>query len=230
VEYFEDLRNINHCEFVIMKLNPDSGKYILETELRTWSEYKRLKLAEEARRNPSRRNTLSAFLSKPEESPDGSAPSSSTAGSNQPAANENDGHVLDSHKPATTDGTTDHSIHRKVASIPPHLLSRGTTSGSETPHEQPSDDEIESYPFPPPQMPDANRSMASAVRRIPQRQATPEDIERWTQESGMGSGKPADALGDEPEADGDVLSSEEPGLGSLVEAEREDKSLRGSVY
>ncbi|EAW09579.1 acid phosphatase DET1 [Aspergillus clavatus NRRL 1] len=41
VEYFEDLRNINHCEFVIMKLNPDSGKYALQNKLRTWSELKK---------------------------------------------------------------------------------------------------------------------------------------------------------------------------------------------
>ena len=41
VEYFEDLRNINHCEFVVMKLNPDNGKYILQNQLRTWSELKR---------------------------------------------------------------------------------------------------------------------------------------------------------------------------------------------
>ena len=41
VEYFEDLRNVNHCEFVVMKKNLDSGKYILENQLRTWSELKR---------------------------------------------------------------------------------------------------------------------------------------------------------------------------------------------
>lgn len=41
VEYFEDLRNVNHCEFVVMKLNDDSGKYILQNQLRTWSELKR---------------------------------------------------------------------------------------------------------------------------------------------------------------------------------------------
>ncbi|KAI2866187.1 hypothetical protein CBS147343_5693 [Aspergillus niger] len=38
VEYFEDLRNINHCEFVILKLNPDNGKYVLQNQLRTWSD------------------------------------------------------------------------------------------------------------------------------------------------------------------------------------------------
>lgn len=41
VEYFEDLRNVNHCEFVVMKLNEDSGKYVLQNQLRTWSEMKR---------------------------------------------------------------------------------------------------------------------------------------------------------------------------------------------
>ena len=41
VEYFEDLRNVNHCEFVVMKLNEGSGKYILQNQLRTWSELKR---------------------------------------------------------------------------------------------------------------------------------------------------------------------------------------------
>ncbi|KAF2653594.1 phosphoglycerate mutase-like protein [Lophiostoma macrostomum CBS 122681] len=41
VEYFEDLRNINHCEFIVMKQSPGNGKYILENELRTWSDLKR---------------------------------------------------------------------------------------------------------------------------------------------------------------------------------------------
>lgn len=43
VEYFEDLRNVNHCEFVVMKLNPDSGKFILQNQLRTWSDLRREK-------------------------------------------------------------------------------------------------------------------------------------------------------------------------------------------
>ena len=38
VEYFEDLMNLRHCEFIIMKLNRDNGKYVLENHLRTWSE------------------------------------------------------------------------------------------------------------------------------------------------------------------------------------------------
>jgi hypothetical protein len=38
VEYFEDLRNINHCEFVVME-QEDNGKYALKTELRTWTEF-----------------------------------------------------------------------------------------------------------------------------------------------------------------------------------------------
>ncbi|KAH9908026.1 phosphoglycerate mutase-like protein [Xylariomycetidae sp. FL2044] len=49
VEYFEDLRNVNHCEFLIMKKQPDSGKYILETKLRTWSELRRERAAVKAK-------------------------------------------------------------------------------------------------------------------------------------------------------------------------------------
>lgn len=41
VEYFEDLRNVEHCEFVVMRLNEGSGKYVLQNQLRTWSELKR---------------------------------------------------------------------------------------------------------------------------------------------------------------------------------------------
>ena len=41
VEYFEDLRNVNHCEFVVMKLNESNGKYVLQNQLRTWSDLKR---------------------------------------------------------------------------------------------------------------------------------------------------------------------------------------------
>ena len=41
VEYFEDLRNVNHCEFIIMERNRITGKYLLQSQLRTWSAYKR---------------------------------------------------------------------------------------------------------------------------------------------------------------------------------------------
>ena len=52
VEYFEDLRNVNHCEFVVMKLNEEGGKYELKNQLRTWSELRREKerQVEEGRR------------------------------------------------------------------------------------------------------------------------------------------------------------------------------------
>ncbi|EKD14040.1 uncharacterized protein L3040_007956 [Drepanopeziza brunnea f. sp. 'multigermtubi'] len=51
VEYFEDLRNVNHCEFLIMRRKEDSGKYILENNLRTWSELKRERLAAKEKAN-----------------------------------------------------------------------------------------------------------------------------------------------------------------------------------
>ena len=45
VEYFEDLRNVNHCEFVVMKRSLESGKYLLQNRLRTWTELKRERAA-----------------------------------------------------------------------------------------------------------------------------------------------------------------------------------------
>ncbi|KAJ5924831.1 Histidine phosphatase superfamily clade-1 [Penicillium verhagenii] len=49
VEYFEDLRNINHCEFVIMTHNEDNGKYTLQNNLRTWSDLRKERDAEKKR-------------------------------------------------------------------------------------------------------------------------------------------------------------------------------------
>ncbi|KAI4190973.1 MAG: hypothetical protein L6R41_000423 [Letrouitia leprolyta] len=41
VEYFEDLRNVDHCEFVVMKRSQENQKYILQNELRTWSQMRK---------------------------------------------------------------------------------------------------------------------------------------------------------------------------------------------
>ncbi|GFF44248.1 broad-range acid phosphatase DET1 [Aspergillus udagawae] len=62
VEYFEDLRNINHCEFVIMKLNPDNGKYVLQNKLRTWSELRKEKENERQRERANKDLTSAASL------------------------------------------------------------------------------------------------------------------------------------------------------------------------
>ncbi|KAI0161420.1 phosphoglycerate mutase [Xylariaceae sp. FL1272] len=49
VEYFEDLRNVTHCEFLVMKKKQDSGKYILQNKLRTWSDLRRERAAIKAK-------------------------------------------------------------------------------------------------------------------------------------------------------------------------------------
>lgn len=54
VEYFEDLKNVEHCEFVVMKLEGEDkgrgkGKYRLQNQLRTWSGLKRERAEKEAR-------------------------------------------------------------------------------------------------------------------------------------------------------------------------------------
>ena len=59
VEYFEDLRNVNHCEFVVMKLNEGNGKYELKNQLRTWSELRREKEREQERQEGNAANPVS---------------------------------------------------------------------------------------------------------------------------------------------------------------------------
>lgn len=52
VEYFEDLRNVDHCEFLIMR-KEDNGKYTLDTKLRTWSDLRRDKALKNKERDPN---------------------------------------------------------------------------------------------------------------------------------------------------------------------------------
>lgn len=66
VEYFEDLRNVNHCEFLIMRKQDETGKYLLENELRTWSELKRER---EAERNEKDKSMPAEKVTKNAQSP-----------------------------------------------------------------------------------------------------------------------------------------------------------------
>ncbi|KAL1971224.1 hypothetical protein VTN77DRAFT_176 [Rasamsonia byssochlamydoides] len=68
VEYFEDLRNVNHCEFVIMEKNPDNGKYILKTKLRTWSELRKERELEK-RRERAEKGLPESIPAAPPDSP-----------------------------------------------------------------------------------------------------------------------------------------------------------------
>ena len=52
VEFFEDLRNINHCEFLVMK-HGLNGRYVLQNQLRRWSDLRRERAA-------ARKNSISA--------------------------------------------------------------------------------------------------------------------------------------------------------------------------
>lgn len=276
VEYFEDLRNMNHCEFIIMNKDTETGKYKLENNLRTWSEVK--KQRQEENKDLQRRNTLSRFLKKGADSPtlpprrwggcaDGCNHSNDrfprrTAQRKKqlqdelqlpPAAeapkediNEAEDHPVakvelatggpSSHSPVqeeVSDGSSDSPPNFSIPSyLRPGRDGGGTTSGANTPHEMSEDENPHYFAQKKP------RSLAHAMRSAPQRKATPEDIERWAHESGMGEGRKADALGDEPEEWSDrdaqtaVKNSNGGALGieDIEKAEKEDKGLQGSVY
>ncbi|KAI9655158.1 MAG: hypothetical protein M1821_005641 [Bathelium mastoideum] len=78
VEYFEDLRNINHCEFIVMKRNEDNGKYALQNQLRTWSELKRRATAHEGARHSITGSSASTA--------NGKTPTSTTSQTHSPVA------------------------------------------------------------------------------------------------------------------------------------------------
>lgn len=287
VEYFEDLRNVNHCEFVVMEKNPDNGKYVLQSQLRTWSALEKQRAdeavaeAEAAKSNdqvaskpkdPQRRNTLSQFLpNQPDDSASPPLPTkwggcvggcnhhheryprrverteapevavSETSSQHEQAPDSNPKEHADSDLAslAQPDGTADiitpaptvlHISSRPSSSIPAFLLSGRDAGGTEelstpTPHEEMSEggDYFDAGHRAAPRA----RGTPLTARRPPQRKATHEDIERWVNESGMGKGVKADALGDEPsdvdEADAEVSSQVE-----LAKAGR--SSVREDVY
>ncbi|EME46637.1 hypothetical protein DOTSEDRAFT_70598 [Dothistroma septosporum NZE10] len=285
VEYFEDLRNVNHCEFVVMRKDAETQKYILENKLRTWSELRRQRKEQQARQDPQRRNTLSSFLTQSQQSPqipprkwggcsDGCNHANDqyprrTAQRKQqvqqelqlpPAAEAPEGipSGVQDHPVArveltakrgedlaSVDGPSDEgstTISRPGFKVPfrpaadtylnPGRDGGGTTSGTTTPHEMSEIDGGQYFSH----QTQKETALSSALRKAPQRKATPEDIERWAQESGMGKGQKADALGDEPEAWSDENrgsldgSNASQGMNDLDRAEKEDKGLRGSVY
>lgn len=265
-----------------MSKNPDNGKYVLENNLRTWSQLKRERKEKAAKQDPQRRNTLSDFLGKSADSPTlpprrwgGCADGCNHANDRYPrrtaqkkkqiqqelqlpppaeepqtASNEGDDHpiapvelstkneppipTITTNPNGATPGTARQPQLPFRPSVPSYLYpgrdGGGTASGATTPHEM-SEDEGTGY------LERKGRSLAKAMLKAPQRKATPEDIERWAKESGMGTGKQADALGDEPEdwsdehrSSMDAKERESNGVDEIEEAEMEDRSLRGSVY
>ncbi|GIZ42619.1 hypothetical protein CKM354_000587900 [Cercospora kikuchii] len=259
VEYFEDLRNINHCEFITMHKD-ERGKYVLENKMRTWSELKRQKREAEAKADPQRRNTLSHFLKQKQNSP--SIPPRKWGGCKDGCNHQNEKFPrragqhqqrkqtqeltlpspLEAPKAETEDTPMAHvepgtetvktSSSRSKApqidtppskpTIPEYLQpgrDGGGLSGVNTPHESSETEGATDY-F---ESSTRGGSLAGAIRQGPQRKATPDDIERWAKESGMNAHRRADPLGDEAAEDTE-------GSGDVDHAEREERSVRESVY
>jgi len=286
-----------------MKQNPTSGKYVLETQLRTWSELKRQKAAEAViEENPQRRNTLSSFLSQTHESPgipprkwggcvggcdhnhdqfprrtqklpDVNLPPTAEEHDTRAIQNDSSRHPQPPTSSADYDQSTptptnhnssnlptisggdstldppedaDHALtHRPRAPsyLKPGLDGGGETPGAQTPQELSDEEGYFSHPSSSKsgtksreRAPHELKSIAAVMlrRRKQERKPTPEDVERWASESGMGRGRMADGLGDVDEPDeveeADEVREEGRGESALEEAERRDKSLRGSVY
>ena len=293
VEYFEDLRNVNHCEFVLMRRDlaeGGSGKYLLESSLRTWSELKRQRQQDAQARekivDPLRRNTLSAFLKMPQkrspslsaqkgegakngEAKDAKLPPVAVASEQSAVDGHNEAH---NHPLASTEqvAPSGPGVWKGVAGVQtasskapglspfqtirnlPHEAQsiQRPTSGTATPHEQPSEseDDLEQSPisksksyFPqtqsdaksttaPAAMTPARALLATALRPKAERKPTPEDVERWLGESGMGRQTQADALGDEPAVEHQELEASAEAAEREKAEDESEMGVKGSVY
>lgn len=275
-----------------MTRSPDSGKFRLQNQLRTWSELKRRAAAEKAESSsdpkklvpdiPARRWAQESEIRSPDSktveptkipsksrnsdaagrgaiptSGDGPScieedeeafpklSSSASSATNQdprdiekPNAKDTGGILAEdtrqTHRPrpipsymaAGRDGggsASGAATPDTVAEANPDLESANaklSTHGASQPSE--SEDDSENEPNP------GSRSNAAPSEEV---------VRRWTEESGMGSGARADALGDYSEDEDSVTEHDAKQtnydgrrLQDLAEAERQDKSLRGSVY
>lgn len=255
-----------------MDKNIDNGKFLLKSELRTWSEMKKQRAIEAAKERPSRdeshqpqrpiidpqrRNTLSQFLPnrkststppparkwggcvagcdhKHDKYPRRNAQNHAEAppaapalptddekaqyeGEDHPIAHQEDAAPLDE---LSVSPTNTRALPIRPGKTPAQMFVEHYADGTDTPHERTSSDhERDGGDYFDPTSTLSNNT-AAARKKAPRRRPTEEDLERWAHESGMGSGKRADALGDEPE-DGEE---------ELEDLEAKDKSLRGSVY
>ncbi|KAF2089248.1 phosphoglycerate mutase-like protein [Saccharata proteae CBS 121410] len=269
VEYFEDLRNINHCEFIIMKQNPANGKYLLENKLRTWSDLKKRAAAANALttqpapfnggpphpsaassptiparrwggcadgcdhgkvhypRRTKRQNTLD-FNSLPAPAiPESERPDNSVGGPPLPLPPDTSedqaqsaSKAVQTETPTSNDGDAESSSGDETPGTgllrPVHALKLhpgrdfgGSNSGAGTPAEGYSDD---SDYFAASKLKEKRPTcpMAEAARK--------KEENSWKQESGMGSGARADALGDgssgedNDEADAEALIEQVDGV------------------
>jgi broad specificity phosphatase PhoE len=232
VEYFEDLRNVNHCEFVIMQKNLDSGKFVLQNQMRTWSEYKRRTIPQHNHQVtasqlaspaiPARKwggcvggctHQHSKYPRRVKKQDEATARSSGQEQENQPPATEEASSSSTPLKASSTASTTEPNspISFRLPTRPSFLHGRdggGSLSGMATPAEGLSDfSGAETDYFARNQL-HHHRDLSDANPNNPsavsssKRRPTAQDLETWGRESGMGSGARADPLGDE-NADGD---------------------------
>ncbi|KAH0355649.1 phosphoglycerate mutase-like protein, partial [Aureobasidium melanogenum] len=268
VEYFEDLRNVNHCEFVIMQKNPDSGKYVLQNQMRTWSEYKRRATTASQVASPAipaRKwggcvggctHQHSKYPRRIKKQDEATAKVPKQEQEDHPIATEEVAISSTPLKASSSASTTapNSPVSLRLPTRPSFLHGRdggGSLSGMATPAEGFSDlsgaesDYFANLRQHHRNLSDANPNNPSAASSS-KRKPTAQDIENWSQQSGMGSGARADALGDEynehdENIDGDdehddhdehTVQMHEPSelIEKLKKQEIEDKSIRGSVY
>lgn len=239
-----------------MKQNFDNGKFILQNELRTWSQLKRQKAEQnksmEIVTDLQRRNTLSHFLK------DGRDSIKRQARRDEKRLNSQEhlDHVQASHQSEKTLAATStlspivsneqQNSHDddddKDARASRSPLRSNVDSDSQDPKSSPTVINRHAFEQLKIGMADAatphdaparkeyfndTGDPSDAVRKS-QEKPTTADLRRWATESGFGRGKQADALGDDPGSEVEDDTTEL--LDEIEKAEEYDRSFRGSVY
>jgi hypothetical protein len=277
VEYFEDLRNVNHCEFLIMRKKEDSGKYILENNLRTWSELKREREAERKEKEKDKpvvekesakvEKLLEGGHSIPKRKQWGGCPNGCEhgrhyykKGNSMHAMQQNGKEAHPGESPVTrrppvrrwqSSSEEDEDDPRGRIGPPKIDVQKSLDEIISSPDGTPSfisvEDRLRARLQSPNHIPllravrdfggsasgntsqagsDTEDSAAEAVRKINKiKGKSPISRKLTLDESGMGRGAKADALGDQSDVASDDSEEEE-----LQKEEEMDKSLRGSVY
>lgn len=230
VEYFEDLRNVNHCEFVIMKKNQDSGKYVLQNRMSTWSDYKKKAVPQHTAQTsqmsspaiPARKwggcvggckHQHSQFPRRVKNKQQDDLGLLPPAATEPVAAEEQEDHPVAAQQVAlnapstasTTESNSPSSLRLPLRpSFPRGRDGGGTLSGMATPADGFSDfSGAESdYFLHQRNLSDANpNNPSAATKRAIKRKPTEKEYEDLYRQSGMGSGARADPLGDNDEID-----------------------------
>lgn len=249
VEYFEDLRNVNHCEFVIMKKNDETGRYALENRLRTWSEWKKQKHLKEGEQStnangsseiPVRKEWGGCFSAQGDEKP-GTVKEGDTGGAARSETIQTTSESQCPEGPSLGQAYLDQTSGRSEISTAAqgNIKDAMHSSTMDAPMIAPSINRTSRFKASRVSVLRTGRDGGGSWSGVPSEAGSSDEdgeakgvtrdpaiahTEIFKSESGMGTGAKADALGDQSETDPEDEDT------SIALVESAESSVRSSVY